>query len=83
MPQAERYISINGIFCGSPMFADDLALVSESDSDLQSMLNIVTHYANTWRYKLNVSKSSMYPGHQRIQKVPLPESPNEIMACVW
>ena len=41
------------------MFADDLALVSESDSDLQSMLNIVTHYATTWRYKLNASKSSI------------------------
>ena len=52
-------VSINGIFCGSPMFADDLALVSESDSDLQSMLNIVTHYATTWRYKLNASKSSI------------------------
>ena len=51
--------SVNGIFCGSPMFADDLALVSESVSDLQSILNIVTHYANTWRYKLNASKSSI------------------------
>ena len=51
--------SVNGIFCGSPMFADDLALVSESVSDLQSMLNIVTHYATTWRYKLNASKSSI------------------------
>ena len=41
------------------MFADGLALVSESVSDLQSMLNIVTHYANTWRYNLNASKSSI------------------------
>ena len=47
--------SVNGI-CRSPMFADDL---SESVSDLQSMLNIITHYANTWRYKLNASKSSI------------------------
>ena len=37
------------------MFADDLALVSKSDHDLQSMLNIVTLYANSWRYKLNSS----------------------------
>ena len=41
------------------MFADDLALVSDSASELKSMLNIVSSYADRWRYKLNLTKSSV------------------------
>ena len=39
------------------MFADDLALVSESPTVLQSMLDIVSSYAKKWRYNFNASKS--------------------------
>ena len=40
-------VSLNGVFCGSPMYADDLALIAESQTDLQAMLNLVGSYAST------------------------------------
>ena len=43
----------------SPMYADDLALISHSSSDLQDMLDIVSNYAQKWRYKMNAEKSSI------------------------
>ena len=48
---------IGGVFCGSPMYADDLALVASSPEELQAMLDIVSQYASQWRYQLNSSKS--------------------------
>ena len=48
---------IGEVFCGSPMYADDLALVARSTEELQAMLDIVSHYAFQWRYQLYSSKS--------------------------
>ena len=48
---------IGDVYVGAPMFADDLALVSESPTVLQSMLDIVSSYAKKWRYRFNASKS--------------------------
>ena len=42
--------TLNGIFCGAPMYADDLALISGSPSELQSMLDIVDAYSTLWNY---------------------------------
>ena len=33
-------VSINDIYCGSPMYADDLTLVASSPEELQAMLDI-------------------------------------------
>ena len=52
-------IHVRNIFWGSPMYADDLALISHSSSDLQSMLDIVSTYAWQWRYSLNADKSAI------------------------
>ena len=41
------------------MYADDLALVAATASDLQGMLNIVHSYSRKWMYKLNASKSKI------------------------
>ena len=41
------------------MYADDLALVADSASTLQSLLDIVSEYAAKWRYQLNASKSGI------------------------
>ena len=49
--------SVGEVFCGAPMYADDLALVASSPEELQAMLDIVSHYASQWRYRLNSSKS--------------------------
>ena len=39
------------------MYADDLALVADNPETLQLMLNVVSGYANRWRYTLNADKS--------------------------
>ena len=39
------------------MYADDLALVADNPETLQLMLNMVSRYANRWRYTLNADKS--------------------------
>ncbi|CAI8043785.1 hypothetical protein GBAR_LOCUS24293, partial [Geodia barretti] len=51
--------TIDGNFCGSPMYADDLALIANSSSDLQAMLEIVFSYSVQWRYQLNAQKSAI------------------------
>ena len=50
-------VSIDNIYCGAPMYADDLALVAGSPEELQAMLDIVHNYAQKWRYNLNAEKS--------------------------
>ena len=50
-------VTIDTIYCGGPMYADDLALVVDSLEELQAMLNIVHTYAGKWRYNLNAGKS--------------------------
>ena len=41
------------------MYADDLALIADSPSDLQAMLDIVSSYACKWRYRFNAQKSAI------------------------
>ena len=52
-------VSIEGVFCGAPMYADDLALIGTSEVDLQNMLDIVSSYALMWHYELNAQKSAI------------------------
>ena len=40
--------TILDIYCGAPMYADDIALVSNSPNMLQAMLDIVFDYARRW-----------------------------------
>ena len=47
-------VIVSGLYCGAPMYADDLALVA---SRPQAMLDIVHDYARKWRYQLNETKS--------------------------
>ena len=48
---------IDSIFCGALMYADDLALISDSPAELHAMLDIVSSYALFWRYQINADKS--------------------------
>ena len=50
-------ISVGDIYCGAPMYADDLALLADSPETLQAMLDIANDYATKWRYSFNASKS--------------------------
>ena len=52
-------ISISGVYCGAPMYADDLALISDSAAELKLMLNIVDSYSSYWRYSINAQKSAI------------------------
>ena len=37
-------VSVGNVYCGSPMYANDLALVASSPEELQAMLDIVATY---------------------------------------
>ena len=50
---------INSLYVGAPMFADDLALVADSPTSLQSLINLVHSYTIKWRYKINPAKSAI------------------------
>ena len=50
-------VCIGSMYSGAPMYADNLALVSSSQTDLQAMLDTVNNYAIKWHYRLNESKS--------------------------
>ena len=64
-------VSIDGDYCGAPMYADDLALIASSPSDLQKMLDITEEYANKWRYSFNIRKTKvMVFGSRRTQDNP-------------
>ena len=52
-------MTIDDVYRGSPMYADDLALVACSPEELQAMLDIVVTYADKWQYQLNADKSSV------------------------
>ena len=52
-------VKIDDIFCGALMYADDLALIAGSESDLQHMLDIASSYAKSWKYSFNATKSSV------------------------
>ncbi len=41
------------------LYADDLALISESEEDLQCMLNGLMNWCKKWRMKINVNKSKV------------------------
>ena len=38
------------------MYADDIALLAETASDLQTMLDVVTMYSRQWRFRVNPKK---------------------------
>uniref|UniRef100_A0A1X7VWE2 Reverse transcriptase domain-containing protein n=1 Tax=Amphimedon queenslandica TaxID=400682 RepID=A0A1X7VWE2_AMPQE len=48
---------IDSCYVGSPMYVDDICLISDNDSQLQSMLNVADSYANKWLYAFNPDKS--------------------------
>ena len=50
-------IKIDGIKCGSPCHADDLALLSLAKFGLDQMMETSNRYSNKWRYDYNTGKS--------------------------
>ena len=50
-------IHIGPIFCGIPMVADDVTLISNDPHELLTMLDIQSHHSNKLRYQINEQKS--------------------------
>ena len=50
-------VYISDMFCGAPMYADDLSLIAATPCDMQCMLDIVYDYSNKWRYQFNTTQS--------------------------
>jgi hypothetical protein len=49
--------SINGVYTGVIMYADDLVIMSDDKNKLQKMLLIIEKYCKKWEIKINASKS--------------------------
>ncbi|CAB4019992.1 Hypothetical predicted protein [Paramuricea clavata] len=50
-------ICINTVYFGSPMFADDLTMLSRMKSGLDKMLRCPSEYSNKWRFTFNATKT--------------------------
>ena len=59
LEQSGLGVKIGSVYCGAPMYADDLALIASSADELQAMLDIVSQYATKWRYRINPLKSKV------------------------
>ena len=52
-------VSFSSKIINALMYADDVALIAESESDLRKMLNISHDFACKWNLKFNHSKSKV------------------------
>ena len=61
-------ISLSSKIIHALLYADDVALLAESESDLQKMLNISYKFACKWNLKFNTSKSKVLVVGKRLDK---------------
>jgi hypothetical protein len=61
-------VSFSSKIINALMYADDVALIAESESDLRKMLKISHDFACKWNLKFNHSKSKVLVVGQRIDK---------------
>ena len=63
-------LSIGGIYCGCPTCADDVALLSNCESELQIMTNVVNRHAKKDQVTIHPDKSNivLLNGHKSISK---------------
>jgi len=59
LEQSGLGVKLGNVYCGAPMYADDLALIASSPHELQAMIDIVSQYATKWRYHLSPQKSKV------------------------
>ena len=46
-------VLVEEVWCGGLLYADDIALVADSEEELQVMLDVVGAYAEKWKFKFN------------------------------
>ncbi|XP_063966129.1 uncharacterized protein LOC135156775 [Lytechinus pictus] len=56
---------INDRYAGVLVLADDVALLSNSATELQAMLDTTLAYSQCWRYKINPTKSAVVVMHPK------------------
>lgn len=52
-------VPVCDIQAGNPTLVDDISLIAASPLKLQLMINTVVDYAETWKFSINVNKSSI------------------------
>ena len=57
--KANDSVNINGRTIGSLLYADDLVIISQSESGLQKSLNALNTYCYNWRLKINYQKTKI------------------------
>jgi hypothetical protein len=50
-------VVVYGMYYGSPMYADDLTMISRLENGLDLMLNLLVDYGLTWRIIFNQTKT--------------------------
>ena len=50
-------LRLDNVYMGTPTCADDICLLSHSEYEIQCLLNLCKHYADTERYKIHPQKS--------------------------
>jgi len=61
--------TLQGVRFNLTLFADDIAILAESKSDLQKLLDAAFEYSENWRFKWNCSKSKVMcfgPGKNKL-----------------
>ncbi len=52
-------VRLDDLTVGALLYSDDIVLLAESESDLQSLLNIVYSWCSKWRLKINKDKTQI------------------------
>jgi hypothetical protein len=50
---------LDGVWMGCLLYADDTALVADSEEELRAMLSILDTYSRKWRFRINAAKSKV------------------------
>ena len=63
-------IRVEGAYCSMLMFADDIAVIAESEEGMDKMLNKADAYSKKWKFKFNERKRKVMviAGRQRREK---------------
>lgn len=63
---------LGDICIGCLLFADDIVLIADSESDLQSMMNVATIFFRKWRFTLSTDKTRVVTlGHRETRDLQL------------
>ena len=52
-------LDLNGVHINSLLYADDLMIMTETEEQLQNLLNLVFNWCSTWRLKVNTYKTNV------------------------